>query len=138
MTKETEFTWKAPGIFHTPAGSKPGMSYVLSVVPFDGGFQVMCTCKGAQHRGPDTCKHSKELRHLGLARREAEKMVGPHTVTVYDDVPATNFQVRCVCGWLSNIASLDRRYAEESAQKHRDAHDPVKRAEVASRLFSVL
>lgn len=59
----TEFIRTGPSSFTCSAGSKPGLSYVLGVTGrANGGVSIQCTCEGSMRRGPDTCRHARELR----------------------------------------------------------------------------
>lgn len=87
------------------------------------------------------CKHgalvARRLEREGLLRWDGKawrptqkaRMLA-HRVEVIDHEHGapSNFQARCSCGWVSNVASLNRASAEDAAERHWKSYQPVEDA----------
>ncbi len=58
-----------------------------------------------------------------------------HTTTLAEQPwPAANFSVSCTCGYVCDVTSLDREFAEVEAHKHAETHRPLTAANLFDRL----
>lgn len=119
MAKATEhitFTRQSRNRY-TTVSEKTGQPYVLTL---GDDNRATCTCQGWAFR--QACKHSRELERTALF-----EPLGKHEVRVRDNEPGTNFRVECTCGFLANVATLNRGFADEVAQRHLEAQIPPRR-----------